>query len=325
MDQNENTAASENLRDRLPPLKGLKIDDDDDDDDPDPVLPDISSNENKALLPKAPEKPMFSLVPIDVYFRSREVKIAEFNLSIKATVRTLKENIFQRTKIPIADQRIIFSGKSLTDDDKTLEDYSIRSATGVFLWSTIAPELVEQVTHEFKSSGVVSCSAPIEASPTIPASTLVTEAAPASTNQRQDTLLPPAPMPESKSETDEALLAEVRKITINIHSLNNPVTQFNLSITDKVGKLKAEIRDKLGTPTAEQRLVFDAKELSEDDKTLESCGMNKGVCVLHLVRRTAASAVNPGRLSATMAAPPVAVAPTPITVTCCGPLKCILL
>lgn len=54
--------------------------------------------------------------------------------------------------------------------------------------------------------------------------------------------------------------------------------------TDTVGELKNQIRDKTGIPIIEQRLIYMAKQLNDNDKTLKDYNITNN-STIHLLLR----------------------------------------
>ena len=64
-------------------------------------------------------------------------------------------------------------------------------------------------------------------------------------------------------------------------TLNRKIITLDVDVQDTIKDVKVKIQDKMGMPTDKQRLIFDRKQL-KDDQTLADCN----ICVdsiLHLV------------------------------------------
>ncbi|WP_369175929.1 ubiquitin-like protein [Streptomyces mutabilis] len=70
---------------------------------------------------------------------------------------------------------------------------------------------------------------------------------------------------------------------IIIKTLTGQTTPLEVTPDETVESCKAEIQDKQGIPTEQQRLIFAGKEL-EDTRSLSECAIHAGA-TLHLVQR----------------------------------------
>jgi hypothetical protein len=71
---------------------------------------------------------------------------------------------------------------------------------------------------------------------------------------------------------------------ITVKTLSGKIITLEAELTDTVLNLKGKIQSKEGFPTAQQRLVFDGKQL-EDDVTLADSKLQKD-SIFYLILRT---------------------------------------
>ena len=62
---------------------------------------------------------------------------------------------------------------------------------------------------------------------------------------------------------------------IYVKSLAGRIITLEVSGTDTIANIKEKITDKEGIPGGQQRLVYDEKQLEDDEKTLDDCGIRR--------------------------------------------------
>ena len=88
---------------------------------------------------------------------------------------------------------------------------------------------------------------------------------------------------------------------IYVKTLAGNIITLEVSGTDTIANIKQKINDKEGIPLGQQRLVYDDKQLEDDEKTLDDCGI-KREATIYIVLKDVENAggnnpepANPGR------------------------------
>ncbi|KAL2101675.1 hypothetical protein ACEWY4_003436 [Coilia grayii] len=70
--------------------------------------------------------------PFQVFLKNENGKTSTYDVMPGDTVIAFKRKVYQKEKVQVEQQRIIYNGKQL-DDGKKLEDYNILSGSTIFL------------------------------------------------------------------------------------------------------------------------------------------------------------------------------------------------
>ena len=82
---------------------------------------------------------------------------------------------------------------------------------------------------------------------------------------------------------------------IFVKTLAGNIITLEVSGTDTIANVKQKITDKEGIPVNQQRLVHDDKQLEDDDKTLDECGIKRENTIYIVLKNVEASLENPGK------------------------------
>ena len=87
---------------------------------------------------------------------------------------------------------------------------------------------------------------------------------------------------------------------IFVKTLTGSIITLEVSGTDTIGNVKQKITDKEGIPVNQQRLVYDDKQLENDDVTLDEYGI-KRENTIHIVLKNIEGSLNdPGKVYRSM-------------------------
>lgn len=87
---------------------------------------------------------------------------------------------------------------------------------------------------------------------------------------------------------------------IFVKTLTGSIITLEVSGTDTIGNVKQKITDKEGIPVNQQRLVYDDKQLENDDETLDEYGI-KRENTIHIVLKNIEGSLNdPGKVYRSM-------------------------
>ena len=87
---------------------------------------------------------------------------------------------------------------------------------------------------------------------------------------------------------------------IFVKTLTGSIITLEVSGTDTIGNVKQKITDKEGIPVNQQRLVYDDKQLENDDMTLDEYGI-KRENTIHIVLKNIEGSLNdPGKVYRSM-------------------------
>lgn len=67
------------------------------------------------------------------FVKTQYCKVIPFDEDLSLTVDRLKTKICIKEGIPVEQQRLVFSGKLMKDDAKSLADYGIRYEASIYL------------------------------------------------------------------------------------------------------------------------------------------------------------------------------------------------
>ncbi|CEL93947.1 unnamed protein product [Vitrella brassicaformis CCMP3155] len=93
----------------------------------------VTEREREKIAEGAPAKFRQESTVIALFVKNLKGATMCFDIRPSATVRKLKEMVKDREGIEIAHQRLIYAGKQLDDNDKTLRDYGIQKNDTVHL------------------------------------------------------------------------------------------------------------------------------------------------------------------------------------------------
>ena len=82
---------------------------------------------------------------------------------------------------------------------------------------------------------------------------------------------------------------------IFVKTLAGNIITLEVSGTDTIANVKQKITDKEGIPVNQQRLVHDDKQLEDDDKTLDECGIKRENTIYIVLKNVEPSLENPGK------------------------------
>ncbi|KAL5470920.1 hypothetical protein EMCRGX_G028979 [Ephydatia muelleri] len=80
---------------------------------------------------------------------------------------------------------------------------------------------------------------------------------------------------------------------IFVKTLAGNIITLEVSGTDTIANVKQKITDKEGIPVNQQRLVHDDKQLEDDDKTLDECGIKRENTIYIVLKNVEPSLENP--------------------------------
>ena len=217
------------------------------------------------------------LMGMKVRIQTPDAKMVIIDTSPEETIEQLKHKVMNQTGIPIKEQRYVFDGTELDDNDDTLDECGIKHNDLII----IEPMSIRVRTPDGK---VVKISGDINPSTTVNGikQRVADKVGIPILEQHLKHKGKPIGEDGHHNPTLEQLgiyhddIIDVSGMEVHIRTPENTLIPIQISKSDTVKDLKKKVKSKTGMPIGEQNLVYKGDVLDDLNDTMDDAGINHG-------------------------------------------------